>query len=160
MRYAATGGTREGDAEWAARVAVHQGRRPPGWRTLETTDLVPLLAEPGPLLVDCLALWLTAVLDDVGAWDGDASALEKAHDRVDELVAAWRLAPGPVVAVSNEVGSGVVPATASGRMFRDELGRLNARIAAQSDQVVLLVAGLPTVLRSCPTVPAPVPEDR
>ncbi|HEU4675861.1 MAG TPA: bifunctional adenosylcobinamide kinase/adenosylcobinamide-phosphate guanylyltransferase [Motilibacteraceae bacterium] len=158
VRYAATGGMREGDVEWAARVAAHRARRPAGWRTLETTDLLPLLAEPGPLLVDCLSLWLTTVLDEAGAWDGDPAALDEARGRVDELVAAWRSAPGPVVAVSNEVGSGVVPATASGRMFRDELGRLNARIAAESDDVVLLVAGLPTTLRPA-RVPA-VPEDR
>ena len=56
----------------------------------------------------------------------------------------------PVVAVSNEVGAGVVPATPSGRLFRDELGRLNARLAAESDEVVLLVAGLPVPLRSAP----------
>jgi adenosylcobinamide kinase/adenosylcobinamide-phosphate guanylyltransferase len=139
-------------------VAAHRARRPAGWQTVETTDLLPLLAEPGPLLVDCLSLWLTAVLDEAGAWAGDPAALEKARGRVDELVTAWRSAPGPVVAVSNEVGSGVVPATASGRMFRDELGRLNARIAAQSEDVVLLVAGLPTTLRPA-RVPA-VPEDR
>lgn len=158
VRYAATGGVREGDAEWAARVAAHRARRPAGWRTVETTDLVPLLAEPGPLLVDCLSLWLTAVLDEAGAWDGHPAALAEVRRRVDQLVAAWRSAPGPVVAVSNEVGSGVVPATASGRMFRDELGRLNARVAAQSDDVVLLVAGLPTTLRSARAHPAP--EDR
>ncbi|MGN6330144.1 MAG: bifunctional adenosylcobinamide kinase/adenosylcobinamide-phosphate guanylyltransferase [Motilibacteraceae bacterium] len=158
VRYAATGGVRDGDAEWAARVAAHRARRPAGWRTVETTDLLPLLAEPGPLLVDCLSLWLTAVLDEAAAWDGDPAALDEARGRVEELVAAWRSAPGPVVAVSNEVGSGVVPATASGRMFRDELGRLNARIAAASDDVVLLVAGLPTTLRPA-RVPA-VPEDR
>ncbi|MGN6243771.1 MAG: bifunctional adenosylcobinamide kinase/adenosylcobinamide-phosphate guanylyltransferase [Motilibacteraceae bacterium] len=158
VRYVATGGIREGDEEWAARVRAHRARRPAGWRTVETTELVPLLAEPGPLLVDCLSLWLTAVLDQAGAWGGDPAALDEARGRVEELVAAWRAAPGPVVAVSNEVGSGVVPATASGRMFRDELGRLNARIAAQSDDVVLLVAGLPTALRSA-RVPS-APEDR
>lgn len=65
--YVATGGTRGGDTEWAERVAVHRDRRPGSWRTAETTDLVPLLAEDGPpLLIDCLSLWLTDAMDAVG----------------------------------------------------------------------------------------------
>jgi adenosyl cobinamide kinase/adenosyl cobinamide phosphate guanylyltransferase len=61
--------------------------------------------------------------------------------RVSELVAAWRAAPGYVIAVSNEVGMGLIPAEASGRRFRDELGRLNIAMAAASDEVSLVVAG-------------------
>jgi adenosylcobinamide kinase/adenosylcobinamide-phosphate guanylyltransferase len=61
---------------------------------------------------------------------------------------AWRDCPARAVAVSNEVGSGVVPDTASGRLFRDLLGVLNARIAAESDNVVLMVAGIAMPLRS------------
>jgi adenosylcobinamide kinase / adenosylcobinamide-phosphate guanylyltransferase len=143
--YVATGGLRDGDAEWAQRVALHRERRPASWRTAETCDLEPLLAERGaPLLVDCLSLWLTAAMDDCGAWD-DASwaggGEERLRARTAGLVAAWRSSQRRVVAVSNEVGSGVVPATASGRRFRDELGRLNAAVAAVSDEVLLVVAG-------------------
>lgn len=141
VTYVATGGQRAGDQEWAARIAAHRSRRPPSWTTLETTDLEPLLrADGGPLLIDCLSLWLTAVLDAADAW-ADPAALPLVAARIDELVAAWRSTPRRVVAVSNEVGSGVVPATAAGRLFRDELGRLNARLAAESDDVRLLVAG-------------------
>ncbi|GAB1335233.1 bifunctional adenosylcobinamide kinase/adenosylcobinamide-phosphate guanylyltransferase [Streptomyces sp. E-15] len=149
--YVATGGTRGGDTEWAARVALHRERRPGSWRTTETTDLVPLLAEDGPpLLVDCLSLWLTDVMDSVGAWDDAewAGGGEKAlRERVRELAHAVRTARRTVVAVSNEVGSGIVPATASGRRYRDELGRLNAAFAAECEQVLLVVAGQALVLR-------------
>lgn len=145
--YVATGGTRDGDPEWARRVALHRGRRPAGWRTAETCDLEPLLrdtADPAPLLVDCLGLWLTHVMDACGAWDdavwedGGEAAVQA---RAASLAAAWREARRTVVAVSNEVGMGVVPATASGRRFRDELGRLNMAVAEASETVLLVVAG-------------------
>ncbi|MEU9231657.1 bifunctional adenosylcobinamide kinase/adenosylcobinamide-phosphate guanylyltransferase [Streptomyces subrutilus] len=149
--YAATGGGRDGDAEWAQRVGLHRERRPASWRTAETCDLVPLLADPGPpLLIDCLALWLTDAMDRAGAWDDEVWAKGGQHqlrDRVAELAAAVRATRRRVVLVSNEVGSGVVPATASGRRFRDELGRLNASVAGECEHVLLVVAGLVTVLK-------------
>jgi adenosyl cobinamide kinase/adenosyl cobinamide phosphate guanylyltransferase len=152
--YVATGGTREGDEEWARRIALHRERRPASWRTAETCDLEPLLADradPAPLLVDCLSLWLTAAMDEVGAWDDEAWYAGGARDalraRTSALAAAWARAPREVVGVSNEVGSGVVPATASGRRFRDELGRLNTAIAEASEQVLLVVAGQVLPLR-------------
>ncbi|MEU6543695.1 bifunctional adenosylcobinamide kinase/adenosylcobinamide-phosphate guanylyltransferase [Streptomyces sp. NPDC046859] len=149
--YVATGGTRGGDTEWAQRVAAHRERRPGSWRTTETCDLVPLLAEEGaPLLVDCLSLWLTDAMDAVGAWDDAvwADGGERAlRERVHALVEAVRATRRTVVAVSNEVGSGIVPATASGRRYRDELGRLNAAFAGECEQVVLVVAGQAVVLR-------------
>ncbi|MDX5565108.1 bifunctional adenosylcobinamide kinase/adenosylcobinamide-phosphate guanylyltransferase [Streptomyces sp. ID05-04B] len=149
--YVATGGTRGGDTEWASRVSAHRERRPGSWRTTETCDLVPLLSQDGaPLLIDCLSLWLTDVMDAVDAWDdavwGDGG--EKAlRARVRELTDAVRAARRTVVLVSNEVGSGIVPATASGRRYRDELGRLNAAVAAECEQAVLVVAGQALVLR-------------
>ncbi|MGW2766318.1 bifunctional adenosylcobinamide kinase/adenosylcobinamide-phosphate guanylyltransferase [Streptomyces sp. NPDC001275] len=149
--YVATGGTRGGDTEWAARVAAHRERRPGSWRTTETCDLVPLLAQDGPpLLIDCLSLWLTDAMDSVRAWDdaewagGGENAL---RERVTALTDALRTTRRTVVAVSNEVGSGIVPATASGRRYRDELGRLNAAFAAECEHVLLVVAGQALVLR-------------
>jgi adenosylcobinamide kinase/adenosylcobinamide-phosphate guanylyltransferase len=122
------------DPEWADRVARHRARRPAAWRTVETLDLVPLLeAEGPPLLVDCLTLWLAAGYDDPA--------------RAEALVTALRRTPRRVVVVSNEVGSGVVPPTASGRAFRDALGRLNAGVAAECDEVWLTVAGIARRLR-------------
>ncbi|MBZ9642872.1 bifunctional adenosylcobinamide kinase/adenosylcobinamide-phosphate guanylyltransferase [Streptomyces sp. PSKA30] len=149
--YVATGGTRNGDGEWAERVAAHRERRPGSWRTAETCDLVPLLKEDGPpLLIDCLSLWLTDAMDSVGAWDDAewADGGERAlRERVRELTEAVRQTRRVVVAVSNEVGSGIVPATASGRRYRDELGRLNAAFAGECEQVLLVVAGQAVLLR-------------
>ncbi|MFC9648344.1 bifunctional adenosylcobinamide kinase/adenosylcobinamide-phosphate guanylyltransferase [Streptomyces sp. NPDC056937] len=149
--YVATGGGREGDPEWDARVRAHRERRPGSWRTEETCDLVPLLAAEGPpLLIDCLSLWLTDAMDRVNAWDDAAWAAggEKAlRERTGALVAAVRGARRTVVAVTNEVGAGVVPGTVSGRRFRDELGRLNAGVAAECEHVLLVVAGQAVTLR-------------
>jgi adenosylcobinamide kinase/adenosylcobinamide-phosphate guanylyltransferase len=151
VTYVATGGGRLDDPDWRARVQSHQSRRPSEWNTEATTDLVGLLRTDGPpLLIDCLTLWLTAVMDDAGAWDETvwhASGRAVATGRVDALVAAWRTTGRRVVAVSNEVGSGVVPETWAGRVFRDEMGRLNARLAVECDSVSLVVAGIETRLR-------------
>jgi adenosyl cobinamide kinase/adenosyl cobinamide phosphate guanylyltransferase len=95
------------------------------------------------------------VIDDTDGWHGDIDAAAK---RVDELVHAWRHTRARVVAVSNEVGWGVVPATASGRMFRDLHGRMNAAVAAASDRVTLVVAGRPMVIGG-PPEPADLATD-
>lgn len=133
------------DAEWADRVRRHREQRPAHWRTVETLDLVALLEqEGGPLLVDCLTLWLTRVMDAHGAWDDEtwaATAGKAVVAEMDTLVAAWRTARRRVVAVSNEVGQGVVPGTSAGRRFRDLMGRLNAAVAAESEDVRWCVAG-------------------
>ncbi len=133
VTYVATAAPRPDDAEWAERVTAHRVRRPAHWQTLETGDVADVLlsAAPGqPILVDCLTLWLTRVLDESDAWDGDTSLADK---QVERLLDAWRRTEARVVVVSNEVGQGVVPQTASGRLFRDLHGRLNAAVAAASD---------------------------
>ncbi|GAA0630030.1 hypothetical protein GCM10009547_37160 [Sporichthya brevicatena] len=144
--YVATADRRPDDAEWAARIVAHQERRPATWRTVETADPVPVLREPdrGVVLLDCVALWLARAMDAVDAWDDAAWAADaptRLGERVNALVTAWAEARGTVIAVSNEVGMGVVPATAAGRRFRDELGRLNVRLAAAADEAYLVVAG-------------------
>jgi adenosylcobinamide kinase/adenosylcobinamide-phosphate guanylyltransferase len=129
-----------GDRDWAARVAAHRARRPAWWRTVETTDLAGVLASArGAVLIDGIGTWLTAVLDECDAWGG---AAEKVTGRVTGLIAAWRQARALVVAVSDEAGMGVIPATPAGRLFRDELGRLNQALAAESEETELVVAGL------------------
>lgn len=139
-----------GDAEWDERVRRHQARRPGHWRTVETTDLTSVLAEPEPspaVLIDCVATWLAQVMDECGLWAERAGAGGQFCARMDELVRFWTTTERRVVAVSNEVGSGVVPASTSGRRFRDELGWLNTRLAAAADEVWLCTAGIPTRLR-------------
>ena len=149
MRYLATARRWPGDAEWDARIAAHRARRPAGWATVEEPDVPALLraAEPGvPLLVDDLATWLTNVLDDAQAWDR-ADVPPVVGERVAELVRAVAECAGRVVLVSAEVGLGVVPSTRAGRVFRDELGAVNAALAAVCDEVWLLVAALPLRLK-------------
>jgi adenosylcobinamide kinase/adenosylcobinamide-phosphate guanylyltransferase len=147
--YVACGPLADGsDPEWDDRVAMHRARRPASWRTLETVDLPGVLRSPGPpVLLDCLSTWLARTMDDCGSWTDAPDADDRLAAAVDAAVEAWTATARPVVAVSNEVGSGVVPATSSGRRYRDELGILNARIAARADRVWLLTAGLPQRLR-------------
>jgi adenosylcobinamide kinase/adenosylcobinamide-phosphate guanylyltransferase len=154
--YVATGAAPDAsDPEWAARVATHRERRPPHWATLETRDLEGVLAAPDlsarqlatPVLVDCLSTWLAGVMDECGLWSAAPGADQALATRLDGLLDAWRATRRTVVAVSSEVGSGVVPATASGARYRDELGLLNTRVAAQGQQVWLCTAGIPRRLR-------------
>ncbi|MCF7548141.1 MULTISPECIES: bifunctional adenosylcobinamide kinase/adenosylcobinamide-phosphate guanylyltransferase [Pseudonocardia] len=143
VRYLATARRYPDDADWDARIARHVARRPPSWTTVESPDLPVELARPGPVLVDDLATWVTGLLDDAGAWSDPAATID-----VSPLVEAVRRFAGDrLVLVSAEVGLGVVPPTRAGRVFRDELGALNAALAQVCDEVVLLVAGLPLWLK-------------
>ncbi|WP_317495371.1 bifunctional adenosylcobinamide kinase/adenosylcobinamide-phosphate guanylyltransferase [Haloechinothrix sp. LS1_15] len=153
--YIATGHAPDGqDSEWAERVRRHRARRPPHWHTVETADLPAALRRAqAPVLVDCLATWLARELDGAGAWDGADRWEEHVTSRMDELIGVWRSLPVPAVAVSNEVGSGVVPATPAGRLFRDVLGSLNSRVSAASDVVHLVVAGRAIALPEPPGPP-------
>ncbi|WP_199430462.1 bifunctional adenosylcobinamide kinase/adenosylcobinamide-phosphate guanylyltransferase [Qaidamihabitans albus] len=130
------------DAEWAARVAAHRARRPAHWRTVETTDLAGALrAATAPTLIDCLGTWVSRVLDEVGAWQQEEGWQQRVDERLHDFLDAWRATTIPVVAVSNEVGSGIVPPTVAGRVFRDVLGALNTAVAAESHGTRLVVAG-------------------
>ncbi len=130
------------DPEWAARVAAHRARRPAHWRTIETLDIAGTLRQvTSPVLIDCLGTWLARVLGEVGAWEQRPGWQRAVDERLQDFVDAWQTTTVPVVAVSNEVGSGVVPATHSGRVFRDVLGALNTAVAAGADSVRLVVAG-------------------
>lgn len=139
------------DPEWAERVRRHRERRPSHWTTLETTDLVAAIEGPadgdeaadrGAVLVDCLGTWLTAQLDELDAWDAIREDWEQVLlERVDAAVGALARTSRDVVLVTNEVGLGVVPEHRSGRIFRDLLGVVNQRFAAECDQVLLVVAG-------------------
>lgn len=147
VTYLATAADRPQDDEWAARLARHRQRRPAGWRTVETGDAAAVLAGvDGPLLLDSVTTWLASAMDDCGTWTQDPGCDERLGARLDDLVAAWAQAQ-QAVAVSDEIGSGVVPATRAGRLFRDALGELNQRLAAVADEVHLVTAGLAQRLR-------------
>jgi adenosylcobinamide kinase / adenosylcobinamide-phosphate guanylyltransferase len=129
-----------GDAEMAARIAVHRARRGSQWRTVEAPrDLAAALKSCGtaPVLVDCLTLWLSNLMLADADIDVEIARLETALASTD----------APAVLVANEVGSGIVPDNALGRRFRDLQGILNQRLAARADRVVLVVAGLPLAVK-------------
>jgi adenosylcobinamide kinase/adenosylcobinamide-phosphate guanylyltransferase len=145
VTYVATAYEPGDDVEWQERVALHRARRPEHWTTVESLDLAGLLAaDGGPLLVDCLTLWLTRMLDRHECWDDQvwaAGGADALHSEVETLLGALGDSARDVVLVTNEVGQGVVPATASGRRFRDEMGLLNTAVAAECDDMLWCVAG-------------------
>ena len=129
------------DTEMRRKVAVHQGRRDTRWRTIEAPlDLSPALGactKAEAVLLDCATMWLSNQM-----LQGNDPA-----QQTPTLLAALQNCPAPVIVVSNEVGHGIVPDTALGRQFREAQGRLNIALAAQADLAVLVVAGLPQVLK-------------
>ena len=142
--YVATSAPDADDHEWESRIADHRSRRPSHWRTLESTDLVPLLKSDGaPLLIDCLTVWLTRLMDRHDAWIDErwAAVAPLVDAEIDALVEALAVTTRRVVLVTNEVGQGVVPASASVRRFRDQMGWVNQRVAASCDEVAWSVAG-------------------
>jgi adenosylcobinamide kinase/adenosylcobinamide-phosphate guanylyltransferase len=148
VEYVATGAADPDDAEWVARIAWHRERRPAHWSTRETTDLVAVLAADAPAaLLDSVTAWLAATMDAVGLWQAAPSAAGELGSAVDAVVDAWRRSTRHVVVVSDEVGLGVVPDSASGRAFRDTLGLVNQALAAAADEVYLVAAGLPLRLK-------------
>ena len=141
--YIATG--EPGDAEMAERIAIHQAERADRWINLEAPlDLAGALNSLAPddiAVVDCLTLWLS---NSMLAEDENHGA------RLDALLVAISACPARLWLVSNEVGWGVVPDNALARRFRDEAGRLHQRVAEMAQEVVLVVAGLPLVLKPAP----------
>jgi adenosylcobinamide kinase / adenosylcobinamide-phosphate guanylyltransferase len=137
--YIATGEPR--DNEMAARIAEHRARRGAQWQTVEAPrDLAAALAAApagAAVLVDCLTLWLSNVMLAGSDVDAELARLERT------LVER----SGYTVLVANEVGLGIVPDNALARRFRDSAGRLNQRLAAAADRVVLLVAGIPMKIK-------------
>jgi adenosylcobinamide kinase / adenosylcobinamide-phosphate guanylyltransferase len=163
-----------GDDDVRARIARHRAERPQHWRTVEEPiallDALAKYAEPGAfVIIDCLTLWVSNLLlaalpspDDASA--GDAAAGDMAPDEAAaairaivaqvEALASWCAAcDGEVAIVSNEVGSGVVPAYALGRAFRDALGSANRIVAARADAVYSVVAGLAVDMKALGAIP-------
>ena len=138
-----------GDVEMATRIMAHRARRGAGWTTIEEPLKLAEALEGAqarvesrgqPVLVDCLTLWLSNLMQ-VGADLDEAT---------DHLLQALDDSASPAVFVSNEVGLGVVPETPLGRAFRDAQGRLNMRVAEHADRVILMAAGLPLTMKDRP----------
>lgn len=145
--YVATARPWPGDADFADRIAHHVARRPFEWITEDSRDVVEVLLDPPPIdiIVDDLGTWLTHTIDATQAWEAPRGTCK---ERIDALVRAVdTFDGGNLVLVTPEVGMGVIPEHPSGRLFRDEIGKLNERLAQVCDKVVLVVAGLPLVLK-------------
>jgi adenosylcobinamide kinase/adenosylcobinamide-phosphate guanylyltransferase len=142
---------RRDDPEMCAKIERHRADRPATWATIEEPlDLGRTIHEAGKdcdiLLIDCLTLFASNLLEAHLANPGQMQA------QIDQLCQALGSAPCSIILVSNEVGSGVVPAYELGRHFRDLVGEINQRVASLADTVLLMVAGLPFALKG--SVPA------
>ena len=140
---------RGNDREMAGRIERHRADRPPSWTTIEEPESVPRVvrtASPldAPVLVECVTLWLSNLLHREAEVPAKRQQ-EILMAAVRELADAGRTRE--VVVVSNEVGGGIVPVTRIGRRFRDLQGWANQILAAEAQSVVLVVAGLPVVLK-------------
>lgn len=129
------------DAEMTARIERHRQRRGARWSTVEAPlDAAARLGDATPdqvVLLDCLTMWLSNQMLAEADIAAEATALARALDTC----------PAPVIAVTNEVGQGLVPESALGRAFREEQGRLNQLIALHAGLVVAVLSGLPLVLK-------------
>jgi adenosylcobinamide kinase/adenosylcobinamide-phosphate guanylyltransferase len=144
VTFIATG--RRGDAEMRRKIARHRRERPAAWTTVEAPlDLHKRICSESQkadvVLIDCLTLYVANVM---GAKKSSKSDSQK---YIEALCDAIRASKASMVAVSNEVGSGIVPAYRSGRIYRDFLGEMNQRIAEIADRVVLMVAGVPMTIK-------------
>lgn len=138
-----------GDDEMRARIERHRADRPASWQTVEEPvslgrAIRRYAGKDQCLLVDCLTLWLSNVLFDRRG-ELQLSCFEEEKN---DFLQALKQRPGRIVMVSNEVGQGVVSVHKSTRRFVDEAGRLHQEIAALSDRVVLVTAGLPLILKT------------
>ena len=136
---------RRSDAEMRRKIAAPRRERPRDWKTVEAQrDLDQVILREGAsadlLLVDCLTTYCGRLLSARGV----APARRKHLASVIDAIATTRAS---VFLVSNEVGSGVVPAFKSGRLYRDLLGEVNQQVARVADRVVLLVAGIPVPIK-------------
>lgn len=145
--YLATSYNDPADAEWQHRIKLHRERRPQAWKTIETLKIASEISKdsPAPLMIDCLGVWLSRVMDEHGFWESlDAGLIQPS---VDEVISSLEKTSRDVVLVTNEVGWSLVPPDAGSRAYRDELGRLNAKVAEVCDKVVLCVAGQPLTIK-------------
>ena len=144
VTFIATG--RRTDAEMRRKIARHRRKRPMAWKTVEAPrELHEAIRsesqEADVILIDCLTIYADNIM---GGRKKSHVDQEKYIDAVCDAIRASRAC---VIAVSNEVGSGVVPAYRSGRIYRDFLGQMNQKIAQMADTVVLMIAGLPLTVK-------------
>jgi len=145
-----------GDEDMRLRIAKHRRERPPSWRTLEAGDQLGkrIAVESGDaelVIIDCITLLVNNIFgrypDELFETLDDAVLEKDVQSEIAELEICLKSCPASFIIISNEVGLGIVPETRMGRLYRDVLGRANQRLAAASDEVYLLVAGIPMALK-------------
>lgn len=149
------------DDEMRDRIARHQSSRPAHWLTIEEPlDIAGAVLRASKqadvLLLDCVTLWLGNLMGKMSSGDDvESIAFQNAFTQaalvdIERLLAVVEKLPEgkTLLAVSNEVGLGIVPAYALGRVYRDTLGIVNQRLAAQANRVYLMVAGLAVDIKS------------
>ena len=155
--YLATMQTNPADIEQTNRINKHRSHRPAQWQTIEVEDnlcqvLNSISSARALIIIECLSLYVSRLLMDAGNSDTEYFTdrqEEQILAHIDELLSAMEKHLNlQFVVVTNEVGAGVVPDTPLGRAFRDVLGFVNQRIAANADTVWLTVAGLHLALKS------------
>lgn len=140
---------RADDSEMARRIARHRADRPEGWKTVEASlDAHRAVrgAVTDVVVLDCFTLLAANALEAASPALED-KAVQIVVDLADELTRAASARAGMLFVVTNEVGSGIVPATRPGRWFRDALGAANHELAVAADEVVLLICGLPLTVK-------------
>lgn len=136
-----------GDEEMKHRIEVHRANRPDHWQTLEAPLTVAAAIESAPqlpwVLVDCITILVSNILMTFTEPIDEKYYKTKVEEEIEAMISCYKNHPGKWVIVSNEVGLGLVPAYVMGRYYRDALGRANQQLAKVSDQVILMVAGIP-----------------
>jgi adenosylcobinamide kinase/adenosylcobinamide-phosphate guanylyltransferase len=148
--FVATAGA--GDAEMAERIQKHRASRPAAWETLEaemdTGHAIQSRQSPAEVIIlDCMTLLVSNLLLALPENSPAEAVIEKVSAELDALLEAHAKIGGDWFIISNEVGLGLVPAYALGRVYRDALGRANQRLAKAADRVIFMVAGIPTVVK-------------
>ena len=135
------------DSEMATRIAAHRAERPAHWQTLEASHNVGTAIRSQSnqsqiVLLDCLTLLANNVIVPLPEPVTESDATQALQSEVDDLLRAYHTSMAEWIIVSNEVGLGLVPPYPLGRVYRDALGRANQQLAAEADEVILMVAGL------------------
>lgn len=139
-----------GDNEMAERISNHKASRPGDWQTLELPcDIGNSLAAPiAPMvIVDCITLLVSNLLLSFPEKTAAEVVMNKINIEINELIAAQARLGGRWLVVSNEVGLGMVPPYPIGRVYRDALGFTNQTLAGVAKRVILMVAGIPIVIK-------------
>jgi adenosylcobinamide kinase / adenosylcobinamide-phosphate guanylyltransferase len=147
------------DDEMKERIRIHRLRRNPSWTTIEAyrglgESIREYAGAKGSILLDCVTVMISSLMFADSASDWENADIHKMYylekrvvSEINEFISSARDFSGKTVIVSNEIGMGIVPATPLSRGFRDIAGKVNQNIAAASDEVYLVVSGIPVKIK-------------